>query len=242
MPPVHTQHSEIVVDLVPAFDGQYRRYLLLPTMRSMSCALVAISIRSGYLSNTALHGIAQVERPSAPPPHPDSRMGTHSAKNGTCMPPSCRPWQIDHPVWQAAVRCQPYRSEPAALYRCGHQPPARETGFGAPRPCSAPILRRPPPTRRHRSDTVSCPLPDSTVPWAPLDSLLSLTARFLLKRLLPAHLRPSPPLKILLRHPQPEWPVMPRVIAPNIQPVRYGLAIQICRQLHVLVQAHVPFP
>src|SRR5229473_4394079 len=47
--------------------------------------------------------------------------------------------------------------------------------------------------------------------------------------------------KVFYRHPLPPRPVMLHMIAPNIQPVSDSLTIQHVPQLHVVVQADVPF-
>src|SRR5580693_1516925 len=47
-------------------------------------------------------------------------------------------------------------------------------------------------------------------------------------------------LKILRCHPLPQGPIMLRMIAEHIQPVRHTLFIQHRRHLHVLVQTHIP--
>jgi len=51
---------------------------------------------------------------------------------------------------------------------------------------------------------------------------------------------PDPPLEISRRHPQPQRPVMLRIVIPHIEPVWDGLAVQDSGELDVLVQAHVP--
>ena len=49
-----------------------------------------------------------------------------------------------------------------------------------------------------------------------------------------------PSLKILSRHPLPQWPIMLAVIAVDVQPMRNPLAVQNPRHLHIRVQAHIP--
>src|SRR4029077_10159187 len=51
---------------------------------------------------------------------------------------------------------------------------------------------------------------------------------------------PVSPLKILSRHPLPQWPIMLAVIAVDVQPMRNPLALQNPRHLHIRVQAHIP--
>src|SRR5262250_437127 len=47
-------------------------------------------------------------------------------------------------------------------------------------------------------------------------------------------------IKILSCHPQPQRPVVPAVVAPDVQPVRYSLRVQHSSHLYILIQAHVP--